>query len=103
DEFGQILTAVGAMLGRAGKNLPPDSTLRLELTEAGGVAQSTRERVRGLSQALPPSILDDYGLEKALEWYVTQFGKQAGIAIRYENQGSGPAIGNQEAIHVYRI
>ena len=56
------------------------------------------ERLRSLSQALHPSILDDYGLEKALEWYVAQFGKQTGIAIRYEKQGSGPAIGSQEAI-----
>src|SRR5713101_5259019 len=103
DEFGQILTAVGAMLGRAGKHLPPDSTFRIELSEVREIAQSTLERLRSLSQALHPSILDDYGLEKALEWYVTQFGKQTGIVIRYEKQGIGPVIGGQEAIHVYRI
>jgi len=103
DEFGQILTAVGAMLGRAGKHLPPDSTFRVELAEVREIAQSTLERLRSLSQALHPSILDDYGLEKALEWYVTQFGKQTGIVIRYEKQGSEPVVGGQEAIHVYRI
>ena len=103
DEFGQILTAVGAMLGRAGKHLPPDSTFRIELSEVREIAQSTLERLRSLSQALHPSILDDYGLEKALEWYVTQFGKQTGIVIRYEKQGGGPVVGGQEAIHVYRI
>jgi signal transduction histidine kinase len=103
DEFGQILTAVGAMLGRAGKHLPADSTFRIELSEVREIAQSTLERLRSLSQALHPSILDDYGLEKAIEWYVTQFGKQTGIVIQYEKQGSGPVIGGQEAIHVYRI
>jgi signal transduction histidine kinase len=103
DEFGQILTAVGAMLGRAGKSLPPDSTFRIELSEVREIAQSTLERLRSLSQALHPSILDDYGLEKALEWYVTQFGKQTGIVIRYEKQGSEPVVKSQEAIHVYRI
>jgi signal transduction histidine kinase len=103
DEFGQILTAVGAMLGRAGKHLPPDSTFRIELSEVREIAQSTLERLRSLSQALHPSILDDYGLEKALEWYVAQFGKQTGIVIRYEKQGTGPVVGGQEAIHVYRI
>jgi signal transduction histidine kinase len=103
DEFGQILTAVGAMLGRAGKNLPPDSTFRIELSEVREIAQSTLERLRSLSQALHPSILDDYGLEKAIEWYVAQFGKQTGVVIRYEKQGSGPVVGGQEAIHVYRI
>src|SRR6266404_1445314 len=103
DEFGQILTAVGAMLGRASKHLPPDSTFRIELSEVREIAQSTLERLRSLSQALHPSILDDYGLEKALEAYVAQFGKQAGIVIRYEKQGSGPTVAGQEAIHVYRI
>src|SRR6266567_7547487 len=103
DEFGQILTAVGAMLGRAGKSLAPDSTFRIELSEVREIAQSTLERLRSLSQALHPSILDDYGLEKALEWYVTQFGKQTGITIRYEKQGSEAMTGGQEAIHVYRI
>ena len=103
DEFGQILTAVGAMLGRAGKHLPPDSTFRIELSEVREIAQSTLVRLRSLSQALHPSILDDYGLEKALEWYVKQFGKQTGIVIRYEKQGGDPVVGGQEAIHVYRI
>src|SRR6185503_3246003 len=103
DEFGQILTAVGAMLGRAGKNLPADSTFRIELTEVREIAQATLERLRSLSHALHPTILDDYGLEKAIESYVAQFGKQAGIAIRYEKQGSGPMVGGQQAIHVYRI
>src|SRR6266404_2435374 len=103
DEFGQILTAVGAMLGRASKNLPPDSTFRIELSEVREIAQSTLERLRALSQSLHPSILDDYGLEKALEWYVKQFGKQTGIVVGYEKQGGDPVVGGQEAIHVYRI
>src|SRR6202041_4013352 len=33
DEFGQILTAMGAMLGRAGKHAPPGSPLRADLQE----------------------------------------------------------------------
>ena len=103
DEFGQILTAVGAMLGRAGKNLPADSTFRIELAEVREIAQSTLERLRSLSQALHPSILDDYGLEKAIEWYVGQFGKQTGIVMRYQKEGTGPPVGSEEAIHVYRI
>ncbi len=103
DEFGQILTATGAMLGRAAKSLPPDSTFRVELSEVREIAQSTLERLRSLSQALRPPILDDFGLEKTLEWYAAQFGKQTGLVIRYEKQGSEPVIKGQEAIHVYRI
>ncbi|MEO7652012.1 MAG: histidine kinase [Bryobacteraceae bacterium] len=104
DEFGQILTAVGAMLRRAEKKgLPPDSPFRTEVREVLEIAQSALERLRSLSQALHPTILDDYGLEKALEWYATQFGKQTGLVIRYEKAGSGPDLGEEVAIHVYRI
>lgn len=104
DEFGQILTAVGAMLRRAEKKgLPPDSPFRVEVREVLEIAQSALERLRTLSQALHPTILDDYGLEKALEWYAAQFGKQTGLVIRYEKAGSGPDVGEEVAIHVYRI
>ena len=41
DEFGQILTAVGAMLSRAGNQVPEGSPLRAELREVAEIAQST--------------------------------------------------------------
>src|SRR5207253_10129592 len=41
DEFGQILTAVGAMLGRAGNQAPEGSPLRAELREVCEIAQTT--------------------------------------------------------------
>lgn len=104
DEFGQILTAVGAMLARAEKKgLPPDSPFRAELREVQEIAQSTLDKMRGLAQIFHPTVLDDYGLEKALEWSARAFEKQSGIGIRYEKQGSGPELPEGMAIHVYRI
>src|SRR3954452_8581557 len=47
DEFGQILTAVGAMLARAErKGLPADSPLRTELTEVREITHNTLEKMR---------------------------------------------------------
>ena len=62
DEFGQILTAIGSMLGRAGKHAPEGSSLRADLREIGEVAQTALDNVRGLSQTLHPSILEELGL-----------------------------------------
>src|SRR5262249_1975921 len=70
DEFGQILTAMGSMLGRAGKQAPEGSALRADLREISQIAQTTLDNVRGLSQTLHPSILEDSGLEDAIDWYV---------------------------------
>jgi len=105
DEFGQILTAMGAMLGRAGKHAPDGSSLRAELREINELAQSTLNNVRSLSQALHPSILDEAGLEATLEWYLPTVEKQVGIAIAYERSGGAPALaqGAAAGIHVYRV
>lgn len=104
DEFGQILTAIGTMLARAGrKGLEPDSPLREALLEVQQITQETLEKTRTLSHALHPGILDDYGLEKAIEWYVPIFRKQTGIDVTYQKQGDGSAVPQQSAIHVYRI
>jgi signal transduction histidine kinase len=104
DEFGQILTAIGAMLRRAEKKgLPPDSPFREELREAREVAQTTLDKIRSLSQVLHPTILDDGGLEKAIDWYLPTFEKQTGIAVTYEKSGASPPIADRVAIHIYRV
>ncbi len=104
DEFGQILTAIGSMLSRAERRaLPGDSALRQELSEAREVAQTALDRVRTLSQALHPSLLDDYGLERTVEWHLKNFERQTGIHVHYEKRGDLPVIKGDAATHVYRI
>ena len=92
DEFGQVLTAIGAMLRRAEKRLPADSPFCAEVREVREVAQVTLEKTRSLSQLMHPSILDEGGLEKAIDWYLPVFEKQTGITVRYEKQGNSPAV-----------
>ncbi|MBI4889393.1 MAG: sensor histidine kinase [Acidobacteria bacterium] len=103
DEFGQVLTAAGMMLRRVEKKLPEGSAEQADLREVREIANQTLERVRGLSQMLHPPVLDDYGLEKSIEWYVDQFKKQTGLQVHYEKSGGGTWIGAGAAIHVYRI
>lgn len=104
DEFGQILTAVGAILTRAEKKgLPEDSPLRADLRDVRETAQETLVKLRSLSQTLHPNVLDDFGLEKTLEWYVEQFQKQTSVVIRYERRGDSPLVPDETAIHIYRI
>jgi signal transduction histidine kinase len=104
DEFGQILTAIGAMLARAGKRIPPlDDSLRSDFEEVRGIVQSTLDKIRALSQALHPVVLDDAGLEGALNLYLPGFEKQTGIAIHYEKEGESREVDRDVAIHVYRV
>jgi signal transduction histidine kinase len=103
DEFGQILTAVGAMLARAERHSPPDSPLRAELREVSEIAQSTLENVRMLSQALHPVMLEESGLESTVSWYIPSIEKQTGLVISYEKSGQPFAVDGSAGIHIYRI
>jgi signal transduction histidine kinase len=103
DEFGQILTAVGAMLTRAGKHAPENSPLRAELREVCEITQSTLDKVRSLSQALHPVMLEETGLESTLDWYLPVVERQAGIHVSYEKSGEPFPVAGNAAIHVYRV
>ena len=103
DEFGQILTAVGAMLGRAEKHTPEDSPLRAELKEVRDITQTTLDNVRSLSQALHPVMLDEAGLETTVDWYLATLEKQTGTDISYEKSGDSFPLNGSASIHVYRV
>ena len=103
DEFGQLLTAIGMLLGRVKRKLPADSPLLADLEEVRGIVQQTLERIRTESRMLHPVILDDFGLENAIQWYVEQFGRQHGIAAQYIKAGPIGVVSPEVAIHIYRI
>jgi signal transduction histidine kinase len=96
DEFGQILTALGAILARAGKK---DEDVR----EAAVIVQGTLERIRSLSQSLQPVILEEQGLQAAIEWHIIAFEKQTGIQVHYQAPPRPLRVSERAAIHIYRI
>jgi signal transduction histidine kinase len=103
DEFGQMLTAMGSMLSRAGKHAPDGSPLRAELHEISEIAQTTLDNVRGLSQSLHPSLLEQVGLERTIEWYLSTLERQLDVAVSYERFGTPSVIDSAIGIHVYRV
>jgi signal transduction histidine kinase len=96
DDFGQILTAIGAMLKRADRKTG-------DLLEVREIVQTTLEKVRSLSHALHPVVLDEIGFESALDVYLPGFEKQTGIAIRYEKTGPCRELDKEVSIHLYRV
>ena len=103
DEFGQLLTAMGSMLGRASKQVPEGSPLRGDLREVSEIAQSALDSVRGRSQSLHPSILEELGLESTIDWYLSTVQKQFGIEVSYQRLGERAIVDEHTAIHVYRV
>jgi signal transduction histidine kinase len=96
DDFGQILTAIGMMMQRADRKAG-------DLTEVREVVQSTLEKVRALSHTLHPVVLDELGLEGAVDSWLPGFRRQTGLAIRYEKSGVSRNLSHEIATHLYRV
>ena len=104
DEFGQILTAIGAMLARVQQRTPAEAGAdKADLREIQEVAQSTLEKVRSLSHALHPVVLDDAGFEGAVDVYLPTFEKQTRISVQYEKSGTSRGLDRGVEIHLYRV
>jgi len=67
DEFGQVLTAIGSMLRRAGKQAGEGTPLHSDLKEVQEIAQTTLNNIRTLSQALYPVLLEEAVLEITMD------------------------------------
>ena len=103
DDLGQVLTALGLMAGRARRQAAPGSRLEADLREIGTIAQGALDNVRGLSQTLHPSILNDAGLEETVQWYLSTVRRQGGLAVSYARDGTAWPVDSGVAIHVYRV
>jgi len=103
DEFGQVLTAIGSLLRRTGKHLPPDSPMHGDLQEVQEIAQTTLNNIRSLSQALHPVLLDEAGLESTLDWYIPTVERQTGLVLHYEKSGTSYPVGASAGVQIYRV
>jgi signal transduction histidine kinase len=103
DEFGQVLTAIGSLLGRAANQLPDTSPLRKDVQEVREIAQSTLDSIRGLSQALHPVLLEEAGLLAALDWYIPTVAHQTGLTLHYQKPGDSFVVETASGVHVYRV
>ena len=96
DDFGQILTAIGVMLQRTGRQ-------NGDLLEVREIVQAALEKVRALSHALHPVALDEVGLENALDAWLPRFEAQSGLTIRYDKSGASRDLDRETTIHLYRV
>ena len=101
DEFGQLLTGFKLKLEAVAGHAPPAVAEQL-----AGVLADAREligRTRDLSLDLRPSLLDDLGLQPALEWHVERFHRQTGIAVAVDLAGLGRRLPPDLEVAAYRI
>jgi signal transduction histidine kinase len=91
------------MINRASRHLDAGSPLRTDLREVGEVAQTALDSVRGLSQSLHPSILEELGLASTVDWYLTTVERQLGVRVTYEKPGTAVTVPPHVGIQAYRV
>ncbi len=104
DHVGQMLTALRMEIGRADRaRTGSDSQLGQAIGEAKRLLDTILRSVRDLVMGLRPSMLDDFGLQPALEWHVRDFRRRFNIPVDLSLSGDLDALPDQYRTCVYRI
>jgi signal transduction histidine kinase len=82
DEIGQVLTAVKTNLQSLQFAADP-KTLPTRLEESIRIVERALGQTSDLSLDLRPSLLDDFGLVPALEWYVRRQAQRSGFLVTF--------------------
>jgi two-component system sensor histidine kinase UhpB len=83
--------------------VPVGSPVQADLQEVREIAQAALDNVRGLSQTLHPSALEEAGLEATIDWYLSTVERQTGVIVSYERSGPARPVDSAVGIQVYRV
>jgi signal transduction histidine kinase len=101
DDLGQALTAVKIDLEII-KQRASDSIVKERLEDVKVLVGDTIRTVQRITSQLRPEIIDDLGLEAAIEWYTKEFSQRYGIKIFLDIE-NGIHISNNDALPLFRI
>jgi signal transduction histidine kinase len=59
--------------------------------------------VRDLALGLRPSMLDDFGLQPALEWHVRDFSRRCDVDVQLKMEGDVASLPDKHRTCVYRV
>ncbi|HMK03926.1 MAG TPA: PAS domain S-box protein [Ferruginibacter sp.] len=104
DELGQQLTGLKMDITWLKKRVKTeDPLIKNKFTESIKLIDASVKTIRRIVTELRPSIIDDLGLNAALEWHVVDFGKKLGIVIQYVNDFDDEHIKPAISIGLFRI
>lgn len=104
DHVGQMLTALRLEIGRAQRERPgTDPRASQALAECKRLVDTILRSVRDLVMGLRPSMLDDFGLQPALEWHVRDFRRRSNMRVDLHLGGDLDSLPEAHRTCVYRI
>jgi signal transduction histidine kinase len=105
DHVGQMLTALRMELGRIDRlrGGAADNRVSLALNECRQLVDDMVRIVRDLALGLRPSMLDDFGLQPALEWLTRDFTRRSNVPVELEITGALDSLSDQHRTCIYRV
>jgi signal transduction histidine kinase len=104
DHVAQVLTGLRMELGRVGRLAGSrDAGIAPAIAECKRLVDEMFHTVRGLALGLRPSMLDDFGLQAALEWHVRDFTGRYPINVDLSMDGDFDALPDKHRTCVYRV
>jgi signal transduction histidine kinase len=104
DEVGQRMTALGIELGNLEDMRECDTeTFRKQLEELKRLNADAMRGVRDLAMGLRPSMLDDIGLEAALQWQGREFSRRTGVPAQIKVKGRLDDLSEAQLTCMYRV
>jgi signal transduction histidine kinase len=100
DHVAQVLTGLRMELGRIERISPGTSAA---VAECKALVDDMFRTVRNLALGLRPSMLDDFGLQAALEWHVRDFMARYAINVELKMIGDFDRLPDRHRTCVYRI
>ena len=101
DDLGQALTAVKIDLGIIKRDVSDEKVIS-KINKVSELVRDTIITVQRLTAQLRPQIIDDLGLEAAIEWYIKEFAQRNGMEILLHID-SNLSIPPNASLTVFRI
>jgi signal transduction histidine kinase len=103
DHVAQVLTALRMELGRIERTRSEtDARLGTAVAECRRLVDQMFRTVRDLALGLRPSMLDDFGLQPALEWHIRDLTRRSGLDIALDVQGNLDVLPEPHRTCVFR-
>jgi signal transduction histidine kinase len=104
DHVAQVLTGLKMALGRVERIAAPwDVRVSPAVAECKGLVDDMFNTVRGLALGLRPSMLDDFGLQAALEWHVRDFTGRSALNVDLKMVGDFDTLPDKHRTCLYRV
>ncbi|HEX6158920.1 MAG TPA: sensor histidine kinase, partial [Thermoanaerobaculia bacterium] len=104
DHVGQMLTALRMEIGKVDRARgASDVQVAQAIAESKRLLDTILRSVRDLVMGLRPSMLDDFGLQPALEWHVRDFRRRFAIPVDLSLSGDIDTLPDPHRTAVYRI